>query len=417
MKDVLRNTIPNFLPGTPDYAASRSLPAGSTQSSVLSLCSSVLSPQHSALGLRSSVLSTQSSALGLRSSVLSTQSSVLTWVGVWTFILCLFVVGVVNAADGDKAVARVGGETISQSDLDKRLTISRMELDRQWYQHKLKVLDEMAQDKLLSIEAKKRNITVSELLRQEVDAKARPVSDGDVEQFLQMNKSRIRPDATNPQAQVRQALEKQSRDAQRRVLLGSLRDQHKIEFLLPEPESPSAPVGTKGAGALGPENAPVTIVEFSDFQCPFCQKSQEVLKQIRQKYGDRVRLVYRDFPLPDIHPQAPKAAVAARCAGEQGKFWPYHDVLFANQQRLDQTDLVRYARDLGLSTAQFEQCLSTDKFADAIADDIAEARSLGLSSTPMFFVNGRVLIGAQPFENFQKIIERELNQKKATSKK
>ncbi|MGH7845298.1 MAG: thioredoxin domain-containing protein [Candidatus Binatia bacterium] len=397
MNGFLRNLFLYFLPAAPGR-----LPAGSTRHGFLPAARCLLPAGLARLGFLPAACCLLPAGWGR-------------FVAILVLFVCVFPAGGVQSADGDKAVARVGGEPIFQSDLDKRLTISRMELERQWYQHKLKVLDEIAQDRLLSMEAKKRDVTVSELLRQEVDAKARPVSEGDVEQFLQMNKSRIRPDMANPQEQVRQALEKQSRDAQRRVLLGSLRDQYKIEFLLPEPESSFAPVGTKGAGAVGPENAPVTIVEFSDFQCPFCQKSQQILKKIRETYGDRVRLVYRDFPIPEIHPQATKAAVAARCAGEQGKFWPYHDMLFSNQQRLDQADLIRYARDLGLSAPQFEQCLSTDRFAGAVADDIAEARSLGLSSTPMFFVNGRILIGAQPFENFQKIIERELNQKKATA--
>ena len=322
-----------------------------------------------------------------------------------------------GAADKDTTVARVGNEVISQTELDRRLTVARVELERQWYQHQLRVIDEMAQEALLRNEAKKRNITVAELRRQEIDAKARVISDAEVDEYIQVNKARIPPGLTDPRPQARQMLEKQTRDARLRVFMGNLRDKYKVEILMPEPFVPPVQVNTKGAPALGPEKAPVTILEFSDFQCPYCKTAVPTLKRLSEKYGDRVRLVYRHFPLPDIHPRAMEAALAASCAAEQGKFWPYHDVLFNNQQKLEKADLIRYGGEVGLSVGQFEKCMASPKAAAVVADDIAEARALGLSTTPTFFINGRVLLGAQPFENFEKLIERELNRSPVGAKR
>jgi len=321
-----------------------------------------------------------------------------------------------GAADKDTVVARVGTEVISQTELERRLTVARIELERQWYQHQLRVIDEMAQDALLRNEAKKRKITVAELMRQEVDAKARVISDAEVNEFIQVNKARIPAGLTDPKPQARQMLEKQTRDARLSAFMSNLRDQYKVEILMPEPVVPAVQVNTKGAPALGPEKAPITILEFSDFQCPYCKTAVQTLKRISEKYGDRVRLVYRHFPLPDIHPRAMEAALAGSCAAEQGKFWPYHDVLFNNQQKLEKADLIRYGGEVGLSVGQFEKCMASPKAAAVVSDDIAEARALGLSTTPTFFINGRVLLGAQPYENFEKLIERELSRISARAK-
>jgi protein-disulfide isomerase len=166
-------------------------------------------------------------------------------------------------------------------------------------------------------------------------------------------------------------------------------------------------VKTAGAQTKGPGNAPVTIVEFSDFQCPFCAKVLPTLKQIENTYRDRVRIVWKHLPL-DIHKDAVGAAVAAEAAGKQGKFWEYHDKLFANRDRLAPDDLKQYANDLQLDMKRFEADrldLSEKKKIDA---DLAEAQTLGINGTPAIFINGRHLAGAQPFEMFAKIIDEEL---------
>jgi protein-disulfide isomerase len=152
----------------------------------------------------------------------------------------------------------------------------------------------------------------------------------------------------------------------------------------------------------------VTIVEFSDFQCPFCQRVAPTLKRVRDAYGDRVRIVWKDFPLTSIHPQAFKASEAAQCAHEQGKFWDYHDRLFANQQALQVESLKKYAADAGLDAARFGSCLDTAKYAERVQAQMGAGTELGVNSTPAIFINGRLLSGAQPYETFTAVIEEEL---------
>lgn len=161
--------------------------------------------------------------------------------------------------------------------------------------------------------------------------------------------------------------------------------------------------------AIGPEDAPVLIVEFSDFQCPYCARfATETLGQILETYGDQVRFVYRDFPLTNIHPHARKAAEAAQCAHEQGHYWEYHDLLLQNQEALDIDSLKGYAQQLGLDTDAFDQCLDSGEYASEVQNDLAQGQDYGVTGTPSFFINGRLLRGARPFSDFQAIIEEEL---------
>jgi len=183
-------------------------------------------------------------------------------------------------------------------------------------------------------------------------------------------------------------------------------------FVLPAPEAGgvgSAIAGPSDTGladpSFGPPNAKVTIVEFSDFQCPYCKMfNDDTLAQLKKTYGDRVRFVYRDFPLDSIHPYARTAAEAAQCAHEQGNFWEYHDVLFANQQALTIPDLKRYAQQLGLDTQRFNSCVDSHKYQASVEADVQEGNRLHVSGTPTFFINGRALVGAQPFEAFRSAI-------------
>jgi protein-disulfide isomerase len=158
--------------------------------------------------------------------------------------------------------------------------------------------------------------------------------------------------------------------------------------------------------AQGPEDAAVTIIEFSDFQCPYCARFQsETLPQIIQNYGDRVRFVYRDFPLTSLHANALKAAEASECADDQGAYWKYHDLLFQNQSALDDASLKNYAATLQLDTAAFNQCLDSDSTMSEIQKDYQDGIAAGVQGTPAFFVNGNLIEGAQPYSVFQAAIE------------
>jgi len=167
-------------------------------------------------------------------------------------------------------------------------------------------------------------------------------------------------------------------------------------------------VATEGRPSMGAPDAPVTIVEFSDFECPYCATLVSTLKAIEKNYKDQVRIVYLQFPLSQIHPDAEKAAEASLCANEQNQFWQMHDALFAEQARLGVDELRRKAAKLSLDMAAFNTCLDGNKYASAVRADIAEGVKAGVKGTPAFFVNGRYYSGSQPYDEIQRVIEEEL---------
>ncbi|MBN2386332.1 MAG: DsbA family protein [Anaerolineales bacterium] len=161
--------------------------------------------------------------------------------------------------------------------------------------------------------------------------------------------------------------------------------------------------------ALGPEDAPITIIEFSDYQCPFCARwHSEVFDRLMANYPGQIRFVYRDFPLTSIHPGAMPAAEAANCANEQGAFWAYHEALFSYQYEFSNAGLLQYAVDLGLDSEAFSACLESHRYQDEVQADAQYALMVGVQSTPTFFINGRIVIGAQPYEIFKQIIDEEM---------
>ncbi len=186
----------------------------------------------------------------------------------------------------------------------------------------------------------------------------------------------------------------------------------------PPPAAPGAPpapaavqdIAVGSAPVKGPKNAPVTIVTFSDFECPFCSRVVPTLKQIEEQYGAKVKVAFKNQPLP-FHQKARGAAAAALAANEQGKFWEMHDKLFANQQALDRPSLDKYASELGLDVGKFKAALDSNKFDAQITADSQEGTRVGANGTPTFFINGRQLVGAQPFDAFKTIIDDELKKK------
>ncbi|MBI4372198.1 MAG: DsbA family protein [Candidatus Omnitrophica bacterium] len=163
----------------------------------------------------------------------------------------------------------------------------------------------------------------------------------------------------------------------------------------------------KGGPATGNPKAPVTIVEFTDFECPFCAAVQPTLREILANYPDDVRLVFKNLPLP-MHRKAKQAHLAAMCADEQGKFWEYRNLLFQNPQRLDKDDLLKRADQAGLSRESFDTCLAQEKYASKIEEDLTEALEMGIQGTPAFMINGKLYSGAQPYDFFEQVIEKEL---------
>lgn len=176
-------------------------------------------------------------------------------------------------------------------------------------------------------------------------------------------------------------------------------DQQVVRYDVPVDDDP----------AYGNPDAPITIIEFSDYQCPFCQRWHlEVFPKLMAKYGDQVQLVYRDFPLDGTHPEARPAAEAANCAFEQDKFWEFHDRLFSGDQELNRQAYEQYAQEIGLDMKAFGTCLDEQRYAQEVENDFGFASRLGVRSTPTFFINGLAVVGAQPFEVFEQIIDMEL---------
>ena len=308
----------------------------------------------------------------------------------------------------DNALAEVDGVAITSEEVEKPLASQLSKLEEQIYNLKRQKLDALINDKLLEKEAAKRKLTVPQLLDAEVTAKVGLVTEQEIEKFYQDNKAQIKGDDPQVREKIRGFLQNQKLAAKRAEFLTSLRSQAKIVDNLKPPPIARVEVSVDGAPFKGPVNAPVTIVEFSDFECPFCKRAHPTLTQLFEKYAGKVKLVYRDFPLESIHPQARRAAEAARCAQDQGKFWDYYDTLFTESPKLALDDLKRYAAQVGIDVNKFDDCLSGGVHKTAVQKDIDEGTRLGVSGTPAFFVNGRPLSGAQPIEAFARIIEEEL---------
>ena len=303
---------------------------------------------------------------------------------------------------GDKPVATFDGEAITDADLDIEPKLT--ELRQEAYQARLEALGNVIARRLVAKEAEKRGITSRELLREEVDNKVSDPADAEIEKFYEKQKSQIKKPLEEIRPQIVDFLKNSQLEAARNKYIDRLKADSKIRVLL---SPPRVQVEVGNSPRRGPKDAPVTIVEFSDYQCPYCRRVQPTLLTLLDKYPDTVRLVYKDLPLRQIHPQAQKAAEAARCAGEQGKFWEYHDKLFAIQ-RLTKDDLPKAAQDLGLDSIKFAGCLDSGRHAPTIETDFKQAMEIGAQSTPVFYINGIQLKGAQPVEAFSNVIEAEL---------
>src|SRR5438128_7028564 len=313
-----------------------------------------------------------------------------------------------RTAPASEPLAEVNGEVITAEEIEQALGAQLRRLEQQIYDMKRQKLEAVIGERLLAREAAKQSLSVQALLDAEVAAKAGTVADEEVETFYQANKARLKGDEAEARERIRAHFQSQKLVARRQAYLQSLRSQATMVIRLQAPPVFKAEVGVEGAPFLGPAAAPVTIVEFSDFQCPFCKQVVPTLTQVRSRYGEKVKLVYRDFPIDGLHPQARKAAEAARCAQDQGKFWDYHDVLFASPPQAAADDLRRYAEPVGLDVPTFERCVSAGTHRDRVQRDIDEGTRLGLNGTPAFFINGEFVSGAQPLESFARVIEREL---------
>jgi len=314
-----------------------------------------------------------------------------------------------DPAKNPAPAARVGDEVITIEELEQAVKPQLAKLEEQRYEILDQRLDQLIGERLLAQEAKRRNISVEDLLKTEVLAKAPDVPDSDVTAFINQNRGRLpKMDDKELRLKVWDHLRSQKVNEQRQSYLQGLRGRSQVTVLLQEPTSARYEVSGERGFARGPKDAPVTIVEFSDFQCPFCKTATATIKQVLDKYPGKVRLVFRDYPLASLHPQAPKAHEAARCAGDQAKFWEYHDLLFERSPKIAPQDLKQYAQELKLNATAFDQCLDSGKYTAEVDKDFQEGVGLGLTGTPSFFINGKQIVGAQPLAAFQRVVDGEL---------
>jgi protein-disulfide isomerase len=302
-------------------------------------------------------------------------------------------------------LATVDGQTITDDDLAPYVQGQLRPLRDQEYQIKKKALDSIIGQKVLEAEAKKKGLTTEKLLEQEVDAKVPEPTDAEIGAVYAMQREQLNKPLDELKGQLQQTLKRAKIQQARQEYSAKLRDQAKIAVLL---SPPRVQVGFDPARVRGNPKAKVMIVEFSDFQCPYCGQVEATLKSVLAKHQDTVALAFRDMPITQIHPMAQGAAEASRCAGEQGKFWEMHDLMFADQGGLDRNGLIAKAAKLQLEAKQFDACLTSEKYKAQVQQDNQDGFRAGVSGTPGFFINGVFISGAQTESTFEKIIQEQL---------
>ena len=313
-----------------------------------------------------------------------------------------------DPAQADEPVAIVGDQEITRAEVLEAAAPQLAKLRQQEYDILKQALDRIVEEHLLEAAAKKEGKTVDEYLKEKIDSKVVEPSDDEIKETYEKYKSKLRGQTLEQARQkIVDFLKRQQMQQLYQDLIASLRKETKVRVML---EPPRVEVSTDDDPALGPADAPVTIVAFSDYQCPFCGRAERTMKRVLENYKGKVRYVFRDFPL-SFHQHAMDAAQAAGCVYELGgtdSYWAYHDKLFENQRSLDKDSLAKFAKEVGVDEAKFKECLESGRRQAEVEKDLADGQRLGVSGTPAFFVNGRLISGAQPYESFQEVIDDEL---------
>ena len=307
-----------------------------------------------------------------------------------------------DSPSSQQPVASINGKVLTLNDFQAGESATLLQAQFQYYVTERKALDDAIDNRLLGDEAKKRNITVDQLLETEAYKNVKDPTEDQLEVYYEGLDTQ--EPYSSVRGQVLDHIRELRRSKARAAYVEQLRRQAHIQVLL---MPPTADVNTKNDYVLGDKKAPVVLVEFADYQCPYCQKVAPQIQQLKKEFGPELTLIYKDFPLP-MHPNSEKAAEAARCAGDQGKFWEYHDVLFSSQE-LRPDELKQHARTLNLDTKSFDACLDNGTEAPAVKKELQEAQDLGLTGTPSFFVNNHFFSGVVDYAALKEIINQQLN--------
>jgi len=309
------------------------------------------------------------------------------------------------AAGADDIVATIGSENITRADLEKQVRSQLTEVDNQRYEILEDGLNNMVSEKLLTIEAKEKGKSVEDFQKELMSAPVADPGDAEIQKVYDENKEQLGGKSLDEvKGRISEYLKNQQRAQKAQALLADLRTRHPTVVKLAPPVVEVADAGrmSRGGGAA----APIQIIAFSDYECPFCKKSEVTMAEVMKAYGDKIRYVHRDYPLP-FHQTARPAAETARCAGEQGKFWEVHDALF-NEAKLTAENIPTIATGLGVDKAKLDECLASGRAKTMVDEDMEAGGEAGVSGTPAYFINGRMLSGAQPVDRFKALIDGEL---------
>jgi len=321
------------------------------------------------------------------------------------WLLAAALPGAMAQGQPQKPVAVFGTEALYEKDYLPQIQSQIYKIRKQEYELRRKAIEDAINKRLLRLEAEKKGATEQDLLRREADSKVAEPTDEEVEQDFVAQMFRNGGQINLSKDQVREQLQQRGVEQARDEYFQRLRAEAGVKiYLLP----PALEVSYDPARVRGNPSAKVTIVEFSDFQCPYCLQAYGMIKDLLKKYDGKVKLAYRDLPLQEVQSKIHGAAEASRCAGEQGKFWEYHDLLFENQDEYSEAAFKQFAASLNLNSDQFAICLESGKFKPQIQEDFQEAIRLGATGTPAIFINGVFLNGARPQPEFEEIIEAEL---------
>jgi protein-disulfide isomerase len=314
-----------------------------------------------------------------------------------------------TVADRARVFATVNGANVTSAMVEDSIKPLVYNVQRQVYTLRKQQLDTRINDVLLEQEAQKRQVTTKSILDTEITSKTKPVTETEARAFYDQNKERINGGFDQVKDQIVQYLQDQQRQSILGALAERLRSAATVQTFLREPAAPVYQISTDDQPSRGSVNAPVTLVEFTDYQCPSCAGMEPVLERIVTEYGERVRLVVRDFPLTQ-HANAFKAAEAAEAARAQGKYWEYTKLLFANQQALDVPKLKEYATQLGLDRQKFDAMLDSGQLSAKIQSDLNDGARLGVDATPTIFVNGRPLL-ERSYDGLKAMVDAALKEK------
>ncbi len=317
------------------------------------------------------------------------------------FTICCFLPVILIAQTGEEVIATVNSKKISRSELAKYGSSKLLQMRYQMYLAEQKALDQMIDEQVLADEAASQHLTIDELIARNVTAKiAEPTED---QLRLYYDDLGLKEPFDEVRSKIADHV-RQARSAKlRTAYIEQLRAKANIVTTLAPPR---ADVATGDAPRIGPASTPVKVVEFADYECPYCQKVNAHLAKLRQEFGDQISIYFKDFPLP-MHARAQKSAEAARCARLEDKFWQYHDVLFEERQH-EPEQLKSYARRLSLNGEKFDRCLDKGEQAETVKKDLAEAQQLGLTGTPSFFINGIFVSGAVEYSTLRDIVRQQL---------